>query len=152
MYDLGGGTLDVTIMTVQNNYFDVRATSGDSHLGGEDFNKCLYDFLAAHFKKEEGVDISTNKRAKARLFTAVEKAKLQLSSKDSAKVEIDNLAENKDLNYELTKDLFAVICAPIFNKCIAPLQIAIDNSKPRIEITDIDEVIMVGGSTRMPAI
>lgn len=125
VYDLGGGTLDVTIMTVQGNFFDVRSTSGDAHLGGEDFNKSIFDHLSNHFKTKEGIDISNNKRAKSRLFTAIEKAKLTLTVEDKTQIEIDNLAEGKDLSFNITRDQFAEICKPVFDKCIAPIQVAL---------------------------
>merc|ERR1719410_1989519 len=150
VYDLGGGTFDVSLLTLDEGVFEVIATHGDSHLGGEDFDQMVVAFLIKTFKKKHKVDITNNLRALAKLRREVEKAKRSLSSMHQVKIEIDNFAEGIDFSETLTRARFEELNSHLFRKTLKPLQVVMKDSG--MKKSDIDEIVMVGGSTRIPKI
>ncbi|WP_017298211.1 molecular chaperone DnaK [Nodosilinea nodulosa] len=154
VFDLGGGTFDVSILEVGDGVFEVLATSGDTHLGGDDFDKKIVDFLAAEFQKLEGIDLRKDKQALQRLTEAAEKAKIELSSVTQAEVNLPFITATQDgpkhLEMTLTRAKFEELCADLIDRCRIPVEQALKDAK--IAKTGIDEVVLVGGSTRIPAI
>ena len=150
IFDCGGGTHDLSILTLDDGVFEVKATAGDTHLGGEDFDNTVVDWCMAEFKKKSKLDISGNTRAQRRLRTTVEKAKRTLSSATQATIEIDSLAEGVDFQVTLTRAKFESLCEPFFKRCIAPLDGLLKDAKMSKE--QIHEIVMVGGSSRIPKI
>jgi L1 cell adhesion molecule like protein len=150
IFDCGGGTHDLSVLTLDDGVFEVKATAGDTHLGGEDFDNAVVDFCVAEFKKKSKVDIAGNSKALRRLRTACEKAKRTLSSATQATVEIDSLAEGNDFSVTLTRAKFESLCEPFFRRCIAPLDGLLRDAKMSKE--QIHEIVMVGGSSRIPKI
>lgn len=154
VFDLGGGTFDVSILDVGEGVFEVRSTSGDSHLGGDDFDNKIVDFLANEFKKEQGVDLLKDTAAVQRLRDAAEKAKIELSSQTSTQINlpyitaIDN--EPKHLDMTLTKAKFEELTADLMERVKKPFFQALEDAK--LKASEINEIIMVGGSTRMPQV
>ncbi len=150
IFDCGGGTHDLSVLTLDDGVFEVKATAGDTHLGGEDFDNTVVDWCMAEFKKKSKLDISGNTRAQRRLRTTVEKAKRTLSSATQATIEIDSLAEGVDFQVTLTRAKFESLCEPFFKRCIAPLDGLLRDAKMSKE--QIHEIVMVGGSSRIPKI
>merc|ERR1712203_135482 len=150
IFDLGGGTFDVSILSIDDGIFEVKATAGDTHLGGEDFDNRLVDHFSKEFKRKTKKDISGNKRALRRLRTACEKAKRTLSSSTQASIEIDSLFEGTDLYSNITRARFQELCADLFKQTMEPVQKALQDSK--IAKGDIHDVVLVGGSTRIPKV
>jgi len=150
IFDCGGGTHDVSLLSIDDGVFEVRATSGDAHLGGEDFDNLLVDWAAEEFRKKTRVDIKDNARALRRLRTACERVKRTLSSATQATVEIDSLAEGHDLALTLTRAKFESLCEHLFRKAMAPVDAVLRDSK--ISKGDVHEIVLVGGSTRIPRI
>jgi L1 cell adhesion molecule like protein len=150
IFDLGGGTFDVSILTIDEGAFEVKATSGNTHLGGEDFDNRIVDFCKKDFKKKTGVDISDNSKALRRLRTACERAKRTVSSSVTASLEIDSLAEGNDYSFVLTRAKFEELCIDLFKSCLDKVDIALKDSK--LSKNDIHEVVLVGGSTRIPKV
>ncbi len=150
IFDLGGGTFDVSLLTLDDGVFEVRATAGDTHLGGEDFDNLVVDWAAEEFRKKSKVVISDNARALRRLRTACEKAKRILSSSSQATVEVDSLAEGHDLNITLTRAKFESLCDSLFRKCMGPVEQVLRDSK--IAKDKVNDVVLVGGSSRIPRI
>lgn len=150
IFDLGGGTFDVSILNIADGIFEVKATAGDVHLGGEDFDNTIVNKLMSDFKLRNRVDISNNDRARRRLKTAAEQAKIRLSSATQANIDLDSLADGIDYNYVLTKARFESWCLPDFQKCMKPVENALRDSK--LSKGDIHEIVLVGGSTRIPKI
>jgi molecular chaperone DnaK len=154
VFDLGGGTFDVSILELSDGVFQVKSTSGDNHLGGDDFDQKIIDYLIDEFKKKEGIDLKEDKMALQRLKDEAEKAKIELSSTIKTTINIPYITATpsgpKHLNIELTRAKFEDLCSDLFKKIKGPLQQAIDDSK--LDLKDIDEVILVGGSTRIPKI
>jgi L1 cell adhesion molecule like protein len=148
IFDCGGGTHDVSLLTIEDGVFEVRATSGDGHLGGEDFDTLISDWAADEFRKKTRVDIKGNARAIRRLRTACERAKRVLSSSAQAAIEVDSLAEGQDLNLTLTRAKFESMCEPLFRKAMAPVEQVLRDSK--MSKSDIHDIVLVGGSTRIP--
>jgi heat shock protein 1/8 len=144
------GTFDVSLLTLDDGVFEVRATAGDTHLGGEDFDNLVVDWAAEEFRKKSKVDIKDNARALRRLRTACEKAKRILSSSSQATVEVDSLADGQDLNITLTRAKFESLCDSLFRKCMAPVEQVLRDSK--IAKDKVNEVVLVGGSSRIPRI
>ena len=122
IFDLGGGTFDVSLLTVNNGMLTVLATGGDTHLGGEDFDNTLVSFCVDRFQSSSGIDISKNARALRRLRTEVEKAKRTLSSSLKTEINCDSLAEGEDFVYEITKAKFEELCDHYFKKCITHVE------------------------------
>ncbi len=154
VFDLGGGTFDVSILEVGDGVFEVLATSGDTHLGGDDFDKKIVDFLAEEFKKVEGIDLRQDKQALQRLTEAAEKAKIELSSVSQAEINLPFITATQDgpkhLDTTLTRGKFEDICSDLIDRCAVPVENAVRDAK--IDKSAINEVVLVGGSTRMPAV
>jgi molecular chaperone DnaK len=154
VFDLGGGTFDVSVLEVGDGVFEVLATSGDTHLGGDDFDKKIVDYLAEEFEKFEGIDLRQDKQALQRLTEAAEKAKIELSSVTQAEINLPFITATaegpKHLDTTLTRAKFEEICADLIDSCRRPVQNAIRDAK--IDKSALDEVVLVGGSTRIPAI
>ena len=150
IFDLGGGTFDVSLLNIDDGIFEVKSTAGDTHLGGEDFDNLLMQHFVQEFKRKTKCDISENNRAKRRLRTACERAKRTLSSGTSASIEIDSLADGNDLFTNITRAKFESLCMPLFKKCMEPVSRVISDAN--ISKRDVDEIVLVGGSTRIPKI
>jgi molecular chaperone DnaK len=154
VFDLGGGTFDVSILEVGDGVFEVLATSGDTHLGGDDFDKKIVDFLAGEFQKAEGIDLRKDKQALQRLTEAAEKAKMELSSVTQAEINLPFITATQDgpkhLDTTLTRAKFEELCADLIDRCRIPVEAALRDSK--LDKSKIDEVVLVGGSTRIPAV
>ncbi len=154
VFDLGGGTLDVTIMDMDEGVFHVQATSGDTQLGGTDMDKVLLEYIAGQFKRETGIDISSDKMAVQRLREAAEKAKIELSSTVSTDINLPFITADasgpKHLTMTITRAKLEDLIGPIISRCQHPMEQALSDAK--ISAKDVDRVIMVGGPTRMPAI
>jgi L1 cell adhesion molecule like protein len=150
IFDLGGGTFDVSLLSLDDGIFEVKATAGDTHLGGSDFDSALVDYCAQEFKKKTKLDLKENPRALRRLRTAVEKAKHSLSSATQASIEIDSLMEGIDFQTTLTRAKFEALCEPFFKRCMEPVEQVLRDSK--ISKDQIHEIVMVGGSSRIPRV
>ena len=154
VYDLGGGTLDVSVLELGDGVFEVKSTAGDTHLGGDDFDNAIIDWLVDEFKKDENMDLKTDPMAMQRLKEAAEKAKIELSSSTSTEINLPYITANqtgpKHLVKNLTRAKFEQISAHVIDKAMAPCEQALKDAK--INKSDIDEVILVGGSTRIPII
>ena len=150
VFDLGGGTLDVTILSLDGNRFEVKATGGNNHLGGEDFDNALVEHYINVFKNETGIDISENKRAISRLKNECENCKLYLSSCLEYYIDLDDLAEGEDLNTRITRNEFELVCEKYFNECLEIITQALKDAKLKKE--NIGEIILVGGSSKIPKI
>jgi molecular chaperone DnaK len=154
VFDLGGGTFDVSILDVGDGVVEVRATSGDTHLGGDDFDRRLVDHMADEFQKENTVDLRKDAQALQRLFEAAEKAKIELSSVTQTQVNLPFITADangpKHLVMTIARSTFDQITADLVERCLGPVQQAMADAK--VTANDIDEVILVGGSTRIPAV
>jgi heat shock protein 5 len=150
VFDLGGGTFDVSLLTIDNGVFEVMATAGDTHLGGEDFDQRLAEHFVKTFKKKHGVDIKSDVRAFQKLRSEVEKAKRDLSSVLQTKVEIEGLINGIDFEETVTRARFEELCSDLFKKTLKPVQTVMDDSG--LKKSEIDEVVLVGGSTRIPKV
>jgi molecular chaperone DnaK len=154
VFDLGGGTFDVSILEVGDGVFEVLATSGDTHLGGDDFDKKIVDFLAEEFRRNEGIDLRKDKQALQRLTEAAEKAKIELSSVTQAEINLPFITATQDgpkhLEMTLTRAKFEELCSDLIDRCRVPVENAMRDSKK--DKNSIDEVVLVGGSTRIPAV
>jgi heat shock protein 5 len=150
VYDLGGGTFDVSILTIDEGVFEVLATNGDTHLGGEDFDQRLMQHFIKIVKKKSGTDISDNQRAIAKLRREVEKAKRSLSTVHQVKVEIESLTDGEDFSETLTRAKFEELNMDLFKKTLSPLANVLKDSG--LKKTDIHEIVLVGGSTRIPKV
>jgi L1 cell adhesion molecule like protein len=154
IFDLGGGTFDVSILEVGDGVFEVLSTSGDTFLGGDDFDKRIVEWLAKDFQTAEGVDLMKDKQALQRLTEAAEKAKMELSSTASTSISLPFITATADgpkhIDTNLTKAKFEELCDDLIARCKVPVQNALRDAK--LELSDMDEVILVGGSTRIPAV
>ena len=150
IFDLGGGTFDVSLLTIEEGIFEVKATAGDTHLGGEDFDNRMVDYFLQEFKRRHRKDMSENQRALRRLRTACERAKRTLSSSTQAHIEIDSLFEGIDFNSTITRARFEDLCMDYFKKCMDPCEKVLRDSK--IAKNQVHEVVLVGGSTRIPKV
>lgn len=151
IFDLGGGTLDVSILELNKGIFEVKATSGDTHLGGEDFDQKLSDFLIETFeKKHKKIVNEDNLKAKRKFKDAAEQAKRRLSQLQSVRIEIDSVVDGIDFNYQLTRSTFESLCADLFNRCLEPVKNVLSDADMKKQ--DIDEIVLVGGSTRIPKV
>ncbi|AIE75000.1 MULTISPECIES: molecular chaperone DnaK [unclassified Synechocystis] len=154
VFDLGGGTFDVSILEVGEGVFEVLATSGDTHLGGDDFDKKIVDFLAGEFQKAEGIDLRKDKQALQRLTEAAEKAKIELSGVSQTEINLPFITATQDgpkhLDTTLSRAKFEEICSDLIDRCGIPVENAIRDAK--IDKSALDEVVLVGGSTRIPAV
>nr|XP_033771792.1 heat shock 70 kDa protein [Geotrypetes seraphini] len=150
IFDLGGGTFDVSILTIDDGIFEVKATAGDTHLGGEDFDNRMVNHFMEEFKRKQKKDISQNKRAIRRLRTACERAKRTLSSSTQASIEIDSLYEGIDFYTAITRARFEELCADLFRGTLEPVEKALRDAK--MDKAQIHDIVLVGGSTRIPKI
>ncbi|HDM78198.1 MAG TPA: molecular chaperone DnaK [Deltaproteobacteria bacterium] len=154
VFDLGGGTFDVSILDVGEGVCEVRATAGDTHLGGDDFDKRIVDWLADEFKKDTGIDLRNDRQALQRLYEAAEKAKCELSSMAQTQINLPFITADatgpKHLNMTLTRAKFEALTHDLIERCMGPVKQALADAK--LTEKDIDEVILVGGSTRIPAV
>jgi len=150
VFDLGGGTLDVTLLAIEEGIFEVKATAGDTHLGGEDFDSRIVNHFVQEFLRKTKRDLSSNPRALRRLRTACERAKRTLSSANSASIEIEYLLEGIDFYTSLTRGRFEELCQDLFRSTLDPLEKVLRDSK--IDKGNVHEIVMVGGSTRIPRI
>ena len=150
IFDLGGGTFDVSLLSIDDGIFEVKATAGDTHLGGEDFDNLLVKYFSDEFKRKFKVDLSGNKRSIRRLKTACERAKRTLSSSNTASIELESLFEGNDLFSSITKARFESLCMNLFNRCLEPVTKVLQDSG--FSKSQIDEIVLVGGSTRIPKV
>ena len=150
VYDLGGGTFDVSILNIDNGHFEVSATSGDTHLGGADFDQRVMDFFFKTFKRKNGKDASRDKRSQQKLKREVEKAKRALSATHEVSLDIENFFDGIDLNEKLSRSKFESLNKDLFQKTLKPVQISMDDAG--LKKSQIDEIVLVGGSTRIPKI
>ncbi|APZ33584.1 molecular chaperone DnaK [Microbacterium aurum] len=154
VFDLGGGTFDVSLLDVGDGVVEVRSTAGDTHLGGDDFDRRLVDYFADEFKKENGIDLRNDPQALQRLFEAAEKAKVELSSVSQTQVSLPFITADasgpKHLTMTVTRSKFEDLTADLVERCLGPVRQAMADAK--VSENDIDEVILVGGSTRIPAV
>ena len=155
VYDLGGGTFDISILEIGEGVFEVKATNGNTHLGGDDFDQRLLDYLADEFKKEQGIDLREDKQALQRLRDAAEKAKIELSSSQETEINQPFITQGKDgqpkhLTMKLTRAKFEQLVDDLIEKTMGPVKACFKDAK--LETKDIDEVILVGGMTRMPKV
>ena len=154
VFDLGGGTFDVSVLEVGDGVFEVLATSGDTHLGGDDFDKKIVDFLAEEFKKVEGIDLRSDKQALQRLTEAAEKAKIELSGVSQTEINLPFITATQDgpkhLDTTLSRSKFEELCSDLIDRCRIPVENAVRDAK--IDKSALDEVVLVGGSTRIPAV
>eukprot|EP00162_Nutomonas_longa_P016107 comp22482_c0_seq4/m.55728 comp22482_c0_seq4/g.55728 ORF comp22482_c0_seq4/g.55728 comp22482_c0_seq4/m.55728 type:complete len:658 (-) comp22482_c0_seq4:93-2066(-) len=150
IFDLGGGTFDVSLLTIEDGIFEVKATAGDTHLGGEDFDSRVCNHLVQEFKRKHKKDISDNPRAMRRLRTAVERAKRTLSSSTQTSIEIDSLYEGIDFYTSLTRARFEELNADLFRSCLEPVEKVLRDAK--MDKKSVDEIVLVGGSTRIPKV
>lgn len=150
IFDLGGGTFDVSLLSIDDGIFEVKATAGDTHLGGEDFDNRLVNHLAAEFKRKNKKDLTQNQRSLRRLRTAAERAKRALSSSAQTSIEIDSLYEGIDFYTSITRARFEELCADLFRSTLEPVEKVLRDSK--LDKSQIDEIVLVGGSTRIPKV
>ena len=154
VYDLGGGTFDISILELGDGVYEVKSTNGDTHLGGDDFDKAIIDYLAEEFKKENGVDLTKDPQALQRLRESAEKAKIELSSSQEAQINQPFITQGKDgplhLTMTLTRAKLEQIVDSLIQKTLKPVELALKDAK--IKVGDIDEVVLVGGMTRMPKV
>ena len=150
IFDFGGGTHDTSILNIEDGIFEVKATAGDSHLGGADIDNLIVEYLVKEFKNKNKVDLSNNKKAIKRLTTAVEKAKRTLSSTTTTTIEVDSIHEGIDFSMPLTRAKFESLCFDIFQRTMAPVDQVMKDSG--LSKNQIDEIVLVGGSTRIPKV
>jgi len=150
IFDLGGGTFDVSILTIEGGIFEVKSTAGNTHLGGEDFDNRMVDHFIQEFKRKHKMDISGNKRALRRLRTACERAKRTLSASAQANIEIDSLFEGIDFYTSITRARFEELCSDLFKGTLEPVEKALRDAK--LDKSGIDDIVLVGGSTRIPKV
>ncbi|NJN29562.1 MAG: molecular chaperone DnaK [Synechococcales cyanobacterium RM1_1_8] len=154
VFDLGGGTFDVSVLEVGDGVFEVLSTSGDTHLGGDDFDKAIVDFLAEDFKRNEGIDLRKDSQALQRLTEAAEKAKIELSSLTQTEINLPFITATQDgpkhLDMTMTRAQFEELCSSLIDRCRIPVEQALKDAK--LDKAAIDEVVLVGGSTRIPAV
>ncbi|CAK7209442.1 Hsp70 chaperone [Sporothrix curviconia] len=150
IFDLGGGTFDVSLLTIEEGIFEVKSTAGDTHLGGEDFDNRLVNHFVQEFKRKNKKDVSTNARALRRLRTACERAKRTLSSSAQTSIEIDSLFEGIDFYTSITRARFEELCQDLFRSTLQPVDRVLTDAK--IDKSQVHEIVLVGGSTRIPRI
>lgn len=150
IFDLGGGTFDVSLLAIDEGVFEVKATAGDTHLGGEDFDHRLVNHFVQEFKRKNKKDLSVNQRALRRLRTSCERAKRTLSSSAQTSIEIDSLFEGIDFYTSITRARFEELCADLFRSTIDPVEKVLKDAK--LDKSQVDEIVLVGGSTRIPKI
>ena len=155
VFDLGGGTFDVSVLEIGDGVFEVKSTAGDNHLGGDNFDKAIVDWLAGEFKKDQAIDLTADPMALQRLYEAAEKAKIELSSAQETQINLPfitaDAAGPKHLDTRLTRSKLGELTADLVDRVVAPVRQAIDDAKDK-GVTEIEHVVLVGGMTRMPAV
>lgn len=150
IFDFGGGTHDVSLLSLEDGVFEVKATAGDTHLGGEDIDNRIVDYVLEEFKKKHKIDLRANKKAVRRIHTVAERAKRTLSGSTIATIEVDSVQDGIDLNITLTRAKYESFCADIFNKTLEPVERVLRDAK--VSKGEVDEIVLVGGSTRIPKV
>ena len=150
IFDLGGGTFDVSLLAISDGIFEVKATAGNTHLGGSDFDAILVKYFADEFKRKNGSDLTNNMRAMRRLRSACERSKKSLSTSSSAKVELESLHEGIDFFSQITRARFESLCMNLFQECLTPVTKVLQDAS--VSKSQVDEIVLVGGSTRIPKI
>merc|ERR1712010_125733 len=150
IFDLGGGTFDVSLLTIEEGIFEVKSTAGDTHLGGEDFDNRMVDFFLQEFKRRHRKDMSKNQRALRRLRTACERAKRTLSASAQATIEIDSLFDGEDFYTTVTRARFEELCSDLFKGTLEPVEKAMRDAK--MDKSSVHDIVLVGGSTRIPKV
>src|ERR671910_404136 len=155
VFDLGGGTFDVSVLEIGDGVFEVKSTAGDNHLGGDNFDKAIVDWLAAEFKRDQGIDLTQDKMALQRLYEAAEKAKIELSSAQETQITLPFITADasgpKHLDVRLTRAKLNELASPLVERVVGPVRQAMDDAKDK-GVKEIDHIVLVGGMTRMPAI
>src|SRR5690242_15917270 len=155
VFDLGGGTFDVSVLEIGDGVFEVKSTAGDNHLGGDNFDKAIVDWLVAEFKKSQAIDLAADPMALQRLYEAAEKAKIELSTTQETQINLPFITADasgpKHLDTRLTRAKLSELTADLLDRVVAPVRQAIDDSKGK-GVKDIDHVVLVGGMTRMPSV
>ena len=155
VFDLGGGTFDVSVLEIGDGVFEVKSTAGDNHLGGDNFDKAVVDWLAAEFKRDQGIDLTQDKMALQRLYEAAEKAKIELSSAQETQINLPFITADasgpKHLDVRLTRSKLNELASALIERVVAPVRQAMDDAKDK-GVKEIQHVVMVGGMTRMPAV
>merc|ERR1712196_193312 len=150
VFDLGGGTFDVTLLTIDNGVFEVLSTNGDTHLGGEDFDQRVMAYFIKMLKKRDGTDVASDKRALQKLRREVERVKRTLSTQHQARLEIEGLIDGQDFSETLTRARFEELNLDLFKKTLGPVQKVMEDSD--MSKGEVDEIVLVGGSTRIPKV
>jgi heat shock protein 5 len=150
VYDLGGGTFDVSILTIDLGVFEVLSTAGDTHLGGEDFDQQVVNYFVKKYNKENGVDVTKDQKAMSKLKREVERAKRTLSSQKTTKIEIESFHKGKDFSETLTRARFEELNDHLFKKTLKPVEQTLKDAK--LKKSDIDDIVLIGGSTRIPKV
>ena len=148
IFDCGGGTFDVSLLNIDDGIFEVKSTSGDTHLGGEDFDTRMVEYFVSEFKRKNRKDIRDNKRSVRRLRSSCERAKRTLSSSTQAYIEIDSLYDGIDFSSTITRARFEDMCMDLFRRCMSPVEKVLKDAK--LSKDSVDEIVLVGGSTRIP--
>jgi molecular chaperone DnaK len=155
VFDLGGGTFDVSVLEIGDGVFEVKSTAGDNHLGGDNFDKAIVDWLVADFKRDQGIDLSADPMALQRLYEAAEKAKIELSTTQETQINLPFITADasgpKHLDTRLTRAKLAELTSVLLDRVVAPVRQAIDDAKEK-GVKEIDHIVLVGGMTRMPAV
>jgi molecular chaperone DnaK len=155
VFDLGGGTFDVSVLEIGDGVFEVKSTAGDNHLGGDNFDKAVVDFLVAEFKREQAIDLSKDPMALQRLYEAAEKAKIELSTAQETQINLPFITADqsgpKHLDQRLTRAKFNELTSDLLDRVVAPVRQALDDAKDK-GVTELDHIVLVGGMTRMPAV
>ena len=155
VFDLGGGTFDVSVLEIGDGVFEVKSTAGDNHLGGDNFDKAIVDWLAAEFKRDQGIDLTQDKMALQRLYEAAEKAKIELSSAQETQINLPFITADasgpKHLDVRLTRAKLNELAGSLIERVVGPVRQAMDDAKDK-GVKEIDHVVLVGGMTRMPAV
>ena len=154
VFDLGGGTFDVSVLEIGDGVFEVKATAGDNHLGGDNFDKAIVDWLAGEFKKDQGIDLTADPMALQRLYEAAEKAKIELSTAQESQINLPFITRRrrrrpKHLDTRLTRSKLNELTSDLLDRVVAPVRQALDDAKEK-GASAIDHVVLVGGMTRMP--
>ena len=150
IFDFGGGTHDVSLLSLEDGVFEVKATAGDTHLGGEDIDNRIVNYVLEEFKKKHKIDLRSNKKAVRRIHTVAERAKRTLSGSTIATIEVDSVQDGIDLNITLTRAKYESFCADIFNKTLEQVERVLRDAK--VSKGEVDEIVLVGGSTRIPKV
>jgi molecular chaperone DnaK len=155
VFDLGGGTFDVSVLEIGDGVFEVKSTAGDNHLGGDNWDKAVVDWLAAEFKRDQAIDLTQDPMALQRLYEAAEKAKIELSTAQESQINLPFITADqsgpKHLDVRLTRSKFNELTADLLDRVVAPVRQALDDAKDK-GVKEVDHVVLVGGMTRMPAV